>query len=91
MIFNASNILLSASVALAGMAVAFPLGVGLALVLGVFINYSGQPKGDALLLFIGVGLVTLAIILNGVAARRNESNGSGKVKKVSAWLCWRDC
>lgn len=80
-IFNASNILLSASVALAGMAVAFPLGVGLALVLGVFINYSGQPKGDALLLFIGVGLVTLAIILNGVAARRNESNGSGKVKK----------
>ena len=38
-IFNASNILLSASVSIAGMAVAFPLGVGLALVLGVFINY----------------------------------------------------
>ena len=39
-IFNLSNILLSASVSIAGLAVAFPLGVGLALVLGVFINYS---------------------------------------------------
>ncbi len=45
-IFNASNILLAASVSIAGMAVAFPLGVGLALVLGVFINYFGAPKGD---------------------------------------------
>ena len=44
-IFNASNILLSASVSMAGMAVAFPLGVGLALVLGVFINYFSAPKG----------------------------------------------
>ena len=43
-IFNASNILLSASVSIAGMAVAFPLGVGLALVLGVFINYFSTPK-----------------------------------------------
>ena len=45
-IFNASNILLSASVSIAGMAVAFPLGVGLALVLGVFINYFSSPKGN---------------------------------------------
>ncbi|MBQ2394879.1 MAG: multidrug DMT transporter permease, partial [Alistipes sp.] len=40
-IFNASNILLSASVSLAGLAVAFPLGVGIALVLGVIVNYLG--------------------------------------------------
>lgn len=38
-IFNASNILLSASISLAGMSVAFPLGVGIALVLGVIVNY----------------------------------------------------
>ena len=44
-IFNASNILLSASISIAGMAVAFPLGVGLALVLGVIINYMSSPKG----------------------------------------------
>jgi glucose uptake protein len=46
-IFNASNILLSSSMSLAGMSVAFPVGVGLALVLGVFINYFSAPQGDA--------------------------------------------
>lgn len=72
-IFNASNILLSASISLAGMSVAFPIGVGLALVLGVFINYFGAPKGDPTILFLGVALIVIAIILNGVA--------SGKISK----------
>ena len=45
-IFNASNILLSASMSLAGMSVAFPIGVGLALVLGVLVNYFGAAKGE---------------------------------------------
>lgn len=70
-IFNASNLLLSASVALAGMAVAFPLGVGLALVLGVFINYFSAPKGDPAWLFTGVALITIAIVCNGIAAGKN--------------------
>ena len=61
-IFNASNILLSASVSLAGLAVAFPLGVGLALVLGVVINYLGAPKGDPVILFLGVALIVIAIV-----------------------------
>lgn len=69
-IFNASNILLSASISLAGMAVAFPLGVGIALVLGVIINYIGAPKGDPLTLFAGVTLVVIAIICNGIASAR---------------------
>lgn len=69
-IFNASNILLSASISLAGMAVAFPLGVGIALVLGVIVNYFGEPKGNPVLLFIGVGLVVAAIICNGIASGR---------------------
>ena len=78
-IFNASNILLSASVSLAGMSVAFPVGVGIALVLGVILNYLGQPKGDATLLFIGVALVVVAIIVNGIASGRlQKSGGSGK-------------
>jgi len=67
-IFNASNILLSASTALAGMSVAFPLGVGLALVLGVIINYIGLPSGDPVLLFAGVALVVAAIVCNGIAS-----------------------
>ncbi len=69
-IFNASNILLSASSSLAGMSVAFPVGVGLALVLGVFINYFGAPKGDPVILFLGVLLVVTAIIMNGIASSR---------------------
>lgn len=72
-IFNASNILLAASISLAGMSVAFPIGVGLALVLGVFINYFSTPKGDPILLFIGVALIVVAIICNGIAAGKKSS------------------
>ena len=72
-IFNASNILLSASMSLAGMSVAFPIGVGL--VLGVFVNYFSVPKGDPVTLFGGVFLIVLAIVFNGIA--------SGKVSEVS--------
>lgn len=74
-IFNASNILLSASVSLAGLSVAFPLGVGLALVLGVIINYMGAPKGDPMLLFLGVALIVVAIVCNGIASGRMNKDG----------------
>ena len=67
-IFNASNILLSASTSIAGLAVAFPLGVGISLVLGTIINYIGAPAGNPVLLFIGVALIVVAIICNGVAS-----------------------
>ncbi len=70
-IFNLSNILLSAAVAISGLAVAFPLGVGIALVLGVFVNYFGEPKGNPYILFLGVLLVAVAIVLNGIAAAKN--------------------
>lgn len=74
-IFNASNILLSASTSLAGLAVAFPLGCGLALVLGVINNYLEQAKGNPWLLGLGVLLVVLAVICNGVAAGRVSKGG----------------
>ncbi|QGY47226.1 multidrug DMT transporter permease [Maribellus comscasis] len=77
-IFNASNILLSAAIAIAGMSVAFPVGVGLALVLGVIINYMGSQKGDPFFLFLGVGLITLAIVLNALAYKKS-STGDQKV------------
>ncbi len=68
-IFNAANILLVAAIAIAGMSVAFPVGIGLALVIGVVVNYLDNPVGDASLLFIGVGLVAIAILLNAYAYR----------------------
>ncbi len=66
-VFNAANILLSAAISIAGLSVAFPVGIGLALVLGVMINYFALSKGDPMLLFGGVGLVTVAIVLNAIA------------------------
>ena len=69
-VFNVSNILLSASVSIAGMAVAFPLGVGIALVMGVLNNLLLHPTAgqNTALLWIGVVLVVLAIVCNGVAS-----------------------
>ena len=69
-IFNASNILLSAAIAICGMSVAFPVGVGLALVLGVLINYFGAAKGEPSYIFAGVALITVSIILNGLAYKK---------------------
>lgn len=89
-IFNASNILLSASISLAGMSVAFPTGVGLALVLGVFINYFGAPKGDPIILFLGVALIVIAIILNGLASGKASSTteaGKNKKKGIIIAIC----
>jgi glucose uptake protein len=77
-IFNAANILLATAIALVGMSVAFPVGIGLALILGVIINYIGSQKGDPLFIFIGVGLIAIAIILNALAYKR-ASSGDQKV------------
>lgn len=75
-IFNLANILLSSAIAIAGMSVAFPVGIGLALVVGVVINYASHQKGDPLLLFAGVALVSLAIILNAVAYKKKTATVS---------------
>jgi glucose uptake protein len=80
-IFNAGNILLVAAIAIAGMAVAFPVGVGLSLVLGVILNYVATPLGDPVLLFVGVGLITAAIILDSIAYRRVPSQIKGITRK----------
>lgn len=72
-IFNAANILVAAAIAIAGMSVAFPVGIGIALVLGVLINYLAAPQGNALALFSGVCLITLAIVLDAFAYRKKAS------------------
>ena len=78
-IFNASNILLVAAMAIAGMAVAFPVGVGIALALGVIINYVFTPKGNPLILFMGVALIVVAIIIDAIAYKKH----SASMQKVS--------
>jgi glucose uptake protein len=75
-IFNLSNILLVAAIDIAGMAVAFPVGVGLALCLGVITTYFATRQGNAMKLGLGVGAIMVAIILDALAYKRLA--GSGK-------------
>lgn len=76
-IFNAANILLGAAISIAGMAVAFPVGIGLALVIGVVVNYLDAPVGNPVILFGGVALIILAILLNANAYRKNSGKTTG--------------
>ena len=77
-VFNLANILLTAAIAGAGMAVAFPIGIGLALVIGVIINYVLLPKGDPTMLFSGVALIVLAILVNAFAYKIKNAGNDGK-------------
>lgn len=80
-IFNLANILLVAAIAIAGMSVAFPVGIGIALVLGVLVNYIDNPQGNPLLIFGGVALIAVAIILNAKAYQKLQTNSAEKVSQ----------
>ncbi|HEX4166570.1 MAG TPA: multidrug DMT transporter permease [Bryobacteraceae bacterium] len=69
-LFNIANILLVVAIDVAGMAIAFPVGIGLALIIGTVTSYLEQPKGNAPLLFLGVAFVLLAMILSALAYRK---------------------
>lgn len=75
-VFNLANILFTSAIDVAGMAVAFPIGIGIALIEGVAINYIAEPKGNPLLIFAGVGMITLAIILDALAYRNLQGSRS---------------
>ncbi len=80
-VFNLANILLVSAIALAGISVAFPVGIGIALILGVIVNYAGNPQGNALLLFAGVALIAVAILINANAYRQvNKGTTSFSIK-----------
>tara|TARA_B110000263_G_scaffold248192_1_gene262540 strand:+ start:547 stop:1548 length:1002 start_codon:yes stop_codon:yes gene_type:complete len=90
-IFNLANLLIVAAIDIAGMAVAFPVGIGIALVLGVLINYFAVPVGDPLLLFSGVFLVALAIILDalayqGLSADKQQTPNKGIILSIAGGL-----
>jgi len=80
-IFNLSNILLVAAIDIAGMAVAFPVGVGLALVLGVLTTYLSTHEGNPPMLAAGVALVAAAIGLDALAYRRLSGGSAGTSAK----------
>jgi glucose uptake protein len=77
-VFNLANMLLVAAISVAGMAVAFPIGIGLALVVGVVWNYILNPQGNLILLATGVVLVVGAIIVDAWAYSAHARPASGK-------------
>jgi glucose uptake protein len=93
-VFNLANILLVAAISIAGMSVAFPIAIGLALVIGTVWNYVLNPQGNKYLLFGGLVLVVVAIIVDGMAyaahsaSKRLEEernpplNAAGKAKRA---------
>src|ERR1700730_13775170 len=72
-IFNAANLLLVAAIDIAGLAVAFPVGIGLALVVGAISSYLLSPNGNPIMLFGGIAMVVAAIVFDAIAYRLRET------------------
>jgi glucose uptake protein len=94
-IFNLANMLLVAAIAVAGMSVAFPVGIGLALIIGVIWNYIIKPQGNPFMLFGGVGIVIAAIVIDALAyqalsaKRTKERIKAGKTKSTRLKTSWK--
>jgi glucose uptake protein len=80
-VFNLANMLLVAAISLAGLSVAFPVGIGLALVIGVIWNYTLKPQGNPTLLFTGAAIVAGAIIVDAFAYRALEAGKAAQTAK----------
>ncbi len=85
-IFNLANLLLVAAIDMAGLAVAFPVSIGIALVVGTILSYVLQPKGNAMFLGIGVACALLAVILDG-KAYGSLANTGRTVSRKSIVIC----
>jgi glucose uptake protein len=85
-IFNLANLLLVAAIDMAGLAIAFPVAIGIALVVGVISSYIIQPKGNAALLAAGVVCALVAVILDGKAYGSLASAGRS-VSRKSIVVC----
>lgn len=79
-IFNISNILLVVGIDAAGMAVAFPVGVGLALVIGTVQSYLLAPQGNPMLLFGGVALIVFAMVMSALAHARLGGTSKNRMR-----------
>ncbi len=88
-VFNLANILLVVAIDIAGMAVAFPVGIGLALVLGVIYNYLPVPaEYKAPILFLGVACIAVAIVVNALAYRKlSTDQNTTKFGVIISVLC----
>ena len=82
MLFNVANLLLVAAIEIAGLAVAFPVGIGVALVVGAVGSYVVAPAGNPALLFGGIGVVIVAIVFDAAAYWLREQQRSVTTRGV---------
>ncbi len=80
-LFNLANLLLVAAIDMAGLAVAFPISIGIALVVGVVLSYALQPRGSGAFLAAGVACALIAVILDGKAYGSLAASGRSISKK----------
>jgi glucose uptake protein len=80
-IFNLANLLLVAAIDMAGLAIAFPVSIGIALVVGVVLSYALQPRGDGAMLAAGVVCAVIAVIMDGKAYGSLAGAGRSSSKK----------
>jgi glucose uptake protein len=85
-LFNLANLLLVAGIDMSGLAIAFPVSIGIALVVGVVLSYLQQPKGSAVVLTMGVACALLAVIFDG-KAYGSLSSVRGTVSRKSLVTC----
>jgi glucose uptake protein len=85
-IFNIANVLLIAGIEIVGLAIAFPISIGIALVEGVVLSYAIQPKGNPALLGAGVVMAVLAVIMIGLAYGQLQS-ASRTVSRKGIVVC----
>jgi glucose uptake protein len=85
-VFNLANLLLVAAIDMAGLAIAFPVSIGIAMVVGVVSSYVLQPKGNAVLLATGVACAVIAVILDG-KAYGSLMRASRSVSRKSIMIC----
>jgi len=84
-IFNVANLLLVAGIAMAGLSIAFPVAIGIALVVGVVLSYALQPRGNPMVLAAGVALALVAVVFDGRAYA--ALGGGARVSRKAIVVC----
>lgn len=85
-IFNIANTLLIAGIEMVGLAIAYPVSIGIALVEGVVLSYALQPRGNPALLAAGIGMAVVALILVGKSYGALRA-GAGAVSRRGVVVC----
>jgi glucose uptake protein len=69
MIFNFANLLLVAAVSVAGTVLAFPVGMGVGLILATVLSFAASRSGNGAMILVGAGLVLVSALVNAIGHR----------------------